>query len=98
MLFKLLLCFFRGNAIISESMGEALYPPGVNVAHSSCESFRQVVARKMDIQERRRRIAMAGELDNLMKLPSGTGQALQPHMPQVLRRESTHRRLPFHFP
>lgn len=48
----LLRCFFNGGAIIIKGMCEGLHAPGVNMAHPPCELFRQVLARKMDVEER----------------------------------------------
>lgn len=57
-----------------EGMGKGLHSPGVNMAHALRELLSQVVARKMDVEERRLGIAVSSELRNLMKLPAGTGQ------------------------
>lgn len=55
-------------------MRQGLHAPGVNMAHSPGQLFCQVVAGKMNIQERRLGIAVTGELRNLVKIPTGAGQ------------------------
>ena len=76
-----------GGAIISEGMRQGLDAPGVNMAHPPGELFCQVVARKMNVEERRLGIAVTGELCNLVKLPPGTGQVRETQMPEGMRGE-----------
>lgn len=51
-------------------MSHHLHAPGMDLTHPSGELLCEVMARKMDIEQRGGRVAMARKLGNLMQLPA----------------------------